>query len=75
MALVLVNSLGGLTPRFTEALSQISRICLVIAISALGIKTSFEELLKLGWRPMALMLVETLWLAAVFVIYLCVFTR
>lgn len=27
------------------------------------------------WRPMALMLVETLWLAAVFVIYLCVFTR
>ncbi|ABE43968.1 YeiH family protein [Polaromonas sp. JS666] len=75
MALVLVNSLGGLTPRFTEALSQISRICLVIAISALGIKTSFEELLKLGWRPMALMLVETLWLATVFVIYLCVFTR
>jgi len=75
MALVLVNSLGGLTPRFTEALGQISRICLVIAISALGIKTSFEELLKLGWRPMALMLVETLWLAAVFVIYLCVFTR
>lgn len=73
MALVLVNSLGGLTPRFTEALSQISRVCLVIAISALGIKTSFEELLKLGWRPMALMLVETLWLAAVFVVYLCVF--
>lgn len=73
MALVLLNSLGGLTPRFTEALSQVSRVCLVIAISALGIKTSFEELVKLGWRPMALMLLETLWLVAIFVVYLCIF--
>lgn len=41
----------------------------------MGIKTSFEELVKLGWRPMALMLVETLWLADVFVVYLCVFRQ
>lgn len=72
MALVLVNSLGGITPRLMEGLSQVSRVCLVVAISALGIKTSFEDLVKLGWRPMALLLAETLWLAAVFVIYLCV---
>ncbi|WP_114973843.1 YeiH family protein [Rhodoferax ferrireducens] len=75
MALVLINSSGVITPRLVEGVSQISRVCLVIAIAALGIKTSFEDLVKLGWRPMALMLIETLWLAAVFVVYLCVFRR
>jgi uncharacterized integral membrane protein (TIGR00698 family) len=73
MVLVLANSLGVVTPRLNEALGQVSRVFLVIAIAALGIKTSFEELVKLGWRPMALMLVETLWLVAIFVVYLCVF--
>jgi uncharacterized integral membrane protein (TIGR00698 family) len=71
MALVLANSVGMVTPRLNEALGQVSRACLVVAISALGIKTSFEELVKLGWRPMALMLLETLWLVAVFAVYLC----
>lgn len=72
MALVLANSLGVVTPRLNEALGQVSRVCLVVAIAALGIKTSFEELVRLGWRPMALMLAETLWLVAIFVVYLCV---
>lgn len=73
MALVLANSLGVVTPRINEALGQVSRVCLVVAIAALGIKTSFEELVRLGWRPMALMLAETLWLVAIFAVYLCVF--
>ncbi|CAN7210689.1 YeiH family protein [Polaromonas sp. LjRoot131] len=72
MALVLANSLGVVTPRINEALGQVSRICLVVAIAALGIKTSFEELVKLGWRPMALMLAETLWLVVIFAVYLCI---
>ena len=71
MALVLANSLGVVTPRINEALGQVSRICLVVAIAALGIKTSFEELVKLGWRPMALMVAETLWLVVIFAVYLC----
>ncbi len=54
-----------------EALGQVSRVCLVVAIAALGIKTSFEELVKLGWRPMALMVAETLWLVVIFAVYLC----
>ena len=72
MALVLANSLGVVTPRINEALGQVSRVCLVIAIAALGIKTSFEELVKLGWRPMALMVAETLWLVVIFAVYLCI---
>jgi len=63
--------LGVVTPKLNEALGQVSRVCLVIAIAALGIKTSFEELVKLGWRPMALMVIETLWLVAIFAVYLC----
>jgi uncharacterized membrane protein YadS len=35
-----------------------------MAIAALGIKTSFAQLARAGWRPFALILVETLWLAA-----------
>jgi uncharacterized membrane protein YadS len=72
MVLVLANSLGVVTPRLNEALGHVSRACLVVAISALGIKTSFEALVQLGWRPMALMLLETLWLVAVFAVYLCI---
>ena len=36
----------------------------VVAISALGIKTSFRQLALAGWKPFALLLVETLWMAA-----------
>jgi uncharacterized integral membrane protein (TIGR00698 family) len=74
-ALVLLNSAGFVPSRLGDALSQLSRACLVVAISALGIKTSFEELVKLGWRPVALMAIETLWLAALFAGYLLVFSR
>jgi uncharacterized membrane protein YadS len=41
----------------------VSRACLVVAIAALGLKTSFRKLSKAGWRPFGLLLVETLWMA------------
>ena len=61
--LVALNSLGVLPKTATSAASQISSWCLVAAISALGMKTSFKKLMVVGWRPVALMIVETLWLA------------
>lgn len=63
-ALVAVNSAGGLPAALGERLGQASRACLVVAIAALGMKTSFAELARAGWRPFGLMLAETLWLAA-----------
>ena len=36
----------------------------MVAIAALGMKTSFNELARLGWRPLALIVIETLWIAA-----------
>jgi uncharacterized membrane protein YadS len=46
----------------------VSRGCLIVAIAALGVKTSFQMLFDTGWRPFALLLVETLWLAAALLI-------
>jgi uncharacterized integral membrane protein (TIGR00698 family) len=63
-ALVLVNSFG-LLPTFLIALANdVSRWCLVAAIAALGMKTSFKHLFAVGWRPVALMVAETVWIAA-----------
>jgi uncharacterized membrane protein YadS len=45
------------------AVNDVSRACLVLAISALGIKTSFAQLARAGWRPFVLLLVETVWMA------------
>lgn len=73
--LVLLNSTGLIAPAVTDRLGQFSRLCLLISISALGIKSSFEELASLGWRPVALMAAETLWLAAFFCVYLLAFSR
>jgi uncharacterized integral membrane protein (TIGR00698 family) len=63
VALVLVNSAGLIPSSAAAAASGLSRWCLVTAIAALGIKTSLEKLAAVGWRPVALMLGETLFLA------------
>jgi uncharacterized integral membrane protein (TIGR00698 family) len=62
-ALVALNSLGILPKPVTGAAGDISRWCLVVAIAALGMKTSFKSLIEAGWRPVAAMVLETLWLA------------
>jgi len=63
-ALVALNSLGFLPKPVVAAAGDVSRWCLVVAIAALGMKTSFKSLLEAGWRPLAAMVAETLWLAA-----------
>ena len=62
-ALVAINSVGFLAKPVVEAATGVSRWCLVTAIAALGMKTSFKDLLTVGWRPVGLMLAETLWIA------------
>lgn len=62
-ALVAINSFGVLPPMAIDAATEISRWCLVTAIAALGMKTSFKRLLGVGWRPVGLMVVETAWIA------------
>jgi uncharacterized integral membrane protein (TIGR00698 family) len=62
-ALVAINSFGWLPKAAGEAANGASRACLVGAIAALGMKTSFKELVAVGWRPVGLMVLETAWIA------------
>jgi uncharacterized membrane protein YadS len=63
VVLVALNSLGWVPAAWQDGLNAASRACLVVAIAALGVKTSLPALAGAGWRPFALLLVETLWLA------------
>jgi uncharacterized integral membrane protein (TIGR00698 family) len=63
LTLVVVNSAGWLPTELAQGVSAVSRLCLVVAIAALGLKTSFEQLAKAGWQPITLLLIETVWMA------------
>ena len=61
-ALVVVGSLVQLPPALLDGATTVSSACLVIAIAALGMKTSFKTLVEVGWRPVVLMVAETVWI-------------
>ncbi len=58
--LVALNSSGQVPAGVTQALQAASRWCLVLAIAALGTKTSLGDLARVGWKPVALIVAETL---------------
>ena len=58
-ALVVVNSLGWLPAAVQGGLQGASRWCLVFAIAALGTRTSLGDLAQVGWRPVAIIVGET----------------
>ena len=62
--LVAMNSLGLLPKAANDIANEVSRWSLVTAIAALGMKTSFKDLAAVGWRPIAVMVLETAWIAA-----------
>lgn len=62
---VLLASMNFLEPHWVEAASNTSRWLLVTAIAAAGIKTSFKDLLQLGWHPVLMLVTETLFIALV----------
>jgi uncharacterized integral membrane protein (TIGR00698 family) len=63
VVLLLANSAGLLVPSLSNGLSDLSRWCLVTAIAALGTKTSFKSLVTAGWRPVAIIVAETAFIA------------
>ena len=75
IVLVFVASTGLVPPVVVSTANDISRWCLVIAIAAAGVKTSFEDLKLLGWQPVVMLVTETaviasFVLAAIFVLKL-----
>lgn len=65
LVLVIANSLLPVPAVVRDAGSAFSRWCLVTAIAALGMKTRLGEIAEIGWKPVLLMVVETLFIAAV----------
>ncbi|MBK6867150.1 MAG: putative sulfate exporter family transporter [Burkholderiales bacterium] len=65
IALVLIGSLGWLNPTVSDAASSLSRWLLIIAIAAVGVKTKLQDIAKLGWRPLVMLIAETAFIAAV----------
>lgn len=64
IVLMLLASSQVFPKHWVDAASNASRWCLVAAIAAAGVKTSFEELLKLGWLPVLMLVAETIFIAA-----------
>jgi len=72
VALSVVASMQILPTSITHQISALSRWMLVIAIAAAGLKTNFQELAQLGWQPVLMLVVETLFIAAfglIFILY------
>ncbi|MDF2096871.1 YeiH family protein [Aquibaculum arenosum] len=62
VVLVGINSLGFLPASLAQPMIDTSRWCLVLAVAALGMKTSLKEMTQLGWKPFILVVSETLFL-------------
>jgi len=64
VVLVMLASAGLISPPMVQLAGDASRWMLVTAIAAAGVKTSFEDLLKLGWKPVAMLVTETVFIVA-----------
>ena len=63
VALVALNSFNAIPSTMAAFGSDVSRWCLVAAVAALGTKTRLRELADIGFKPVALMVGETTFLA------------
>lgn len=70
--LMLFNSVGFVPDRLADMLGGASSWCLLGAVAALGVKTSLKDIVAVGPRPVAMMALQTLMLAAFATTGLCV---
>jgi uncharacterized integral membrane protein (TIGR00698 family) len=71
--LVALNSFVALPKPMLVAAGETSRFALVLAISAIGMRTSLKELTVLGMKPVLLMVAETVFLAGIIAIMMKMF--
>ncbi|MEG2567213.1 MAG: putative sulfate exporter family transporter [Acinetobacter sp.] len=62
LLLACVNSTGWVPTVVQGGMNELSRWCLIISISALGMKTQFKELATVGIKPILLMVGESIFL-------------
>ena len=61
--LAVLHSTGVVPAPVEGVIADTSRWALVLAIAAIGVKTSLEELKTVGWRPLVLVVLESLFIA------------
>lgn len=61
--IMLINSAGLIPVQVSEGLNIISRWALVIAVAALGVKTSVREVVGVGFKPLMTLTAQTVFLA------------
>jgi uncharacterized membrane protein YadS len=64
LALFLLNNTVSLPVPLTQGVSQLATGLLLLAVTALGVRTSLREVASIGWRPIVLLAGESLFLAA-----------
>ena len=70
VALSLAASMQILPGTVTHSIGDASRWMLVLAIAAAGLKTNFQELSKLGWQPVFMLAIETIFIASIGFFYI-----
>lgn len=65
VVLMVINSLVAIPQSITLAANELSRFALVVAIAAIGMKSNLGQLMTVGAKPILLMVMETVWIAAV----------
>ena len=60
--LMVLNSFHMLPQSVLNVLEYASKWCLIMAITAVGMKTSLKTLFSLGWRPFLLVFLNTLFI-------------
>jgi uncharacterized integral membrane protein (TIGR00698 family) len=75
MLLFSLNSLGWLPAEVREALVTGSHICLLLAMAALGMRTSLPDLLAQGWKPLLLLVLLSAALLLTTMTLLALFSR
>ncbi|MDZ5436063.1 putative sulfate exporter family transporter [Pseudomonas fluorescens] len=70
LLLACLNSTGWVVPVVQGSVNELSRWCLVVSISALGMKTQLKELAAVGIKPILLMVGETVFLVVLVLLLL-----
>ena len=63
VVLMVINSCFDIPESITEPVISFSRFALITSIAAIGMKSNFAKLSCVGFKPIILMIVETIWIA------------
>jgi uncharacterized integral membrane protein (TIGR00698 family) len=70
IVLFAINSTGLIPGDVIQPVANLAPALLLVAIAALGIRTSMQEVMTIGLKPVLLLVGETLFIAAIIVAYL-----